>query len=229
MVNDPENSKYQHYLARLQRTFKPRSSRVIIVAIALVTFIAIIVFVKALPHPSPSPLVTRAETASTQSMAQLLPPPQPRPEGQLIQNQAAALPPSPVKEIRPGDDARGSQGLDSLRTLSTLQQELDQIKQEQEKQIQTIASQLELISRQQETSLQAATRMATQILELSQKAAAVSTQHQESVKAIAALETKIGNSQAGEASASIPTPTASSGGNPAVRARATPRVAGLHL
>jgi hypothetical protein len=228
MANDPEQSNYQQYLARLKQGFQSRSSTVIIVAIALVTVIAIILFIKALPPGSPSRLATHSGSATTQSIAQLSAPQQ-QPELQPAPSQTPTVPP-PAKEIRPGDETRPSQASDSLRTLSTLQQQLDQIKQEQEKQLQTIASQLELITRQQEISLQAAGRMATQILELSQKAAAVSTQHQASVQAIAALETRIGNSQAQEAPlTSGPGASAGNTAPPVVTATATPRLPDLHL
>jgi hypothetical protein len=65
--------------------------------------------------------------------------------------------------------------------------------------------------------------MAAQILDLSQKAAAVSTQHQESVRAIAAIEAKIGNSQE---ALSISTRT---GGNNNRVATTASRLADLHL
>jgi hypothetical protein len=184
MAKDPENSKYQQCMARLRQAFQSRFSMTIIVAVAVVTVVAIVVFAKALSRRSP---FTRPELATTQSVGQ------PSEQPKVQQSQTAATP--PAKEMRPGDEIKSSPEPDSLRQLSELQQQLDQIKQAQELQIQTIASQLEIITRQQETSLQAASRMAAQILDLSQKATAVSTQHQESVRAIAALEAKIGNSQ----------------------------------
>jgi len=212
MANDPENPK-------------PRFSRTIIVATAVATVIAVIVFAKSLPRRSPVarpdlPTTTTTTTTTTQSVAQLS-----AQEAEAQPNQAVRTTP-PTKEIRPRDESGSSQGPDELRALSVLQQQLDQVKQAQEQQIQTIASQLELITRHQEASLQAASRMAAQILDLSQKAAAVSTQHQESVRAIAAIEAKIGNSPE---ALSIPTRTGGNNNNNSVGTTTASKLADLRL
>lgn len=234
MTKDPENSKYQRFVARL---FQSRFSTALIVGTAVVTLIAVIVFVKALPRRSRSPLTHTSELATTQAIAQV---PAQKGEVQPGESQVSSSAASSLtkKEIRAGEEGRSpsAQLPDSLRNLSSLQQELDQIKQEQEKQIQTIASQLELITRHQESSLQTASKMAAQILELAQKAAAISTQHQESVRAIAAIEAKMVTSpgQAQEpASNSVPSSNASHDENTvtpgAPTATADSELANLHL
>ena len=133
MVKDPdhENSKFQQYLARLHQLLQSRFSTAIILATAVVTVVAVVVFAKALPRRSRSTL-TRSDLARTQSIAQL---PAQESEVQQSQNQIpTAAPTKEIREIRPGDDARSTQGSASLRSLSALDQEVTQIKQAQEQQ-----------------------------------------------------------------------------------------------
>src|SRR4051812_31324439 len=91
MANDPENPKYQQYLARLERALQSRFPMTIIVAIAVVTVAAILVFAKALPRRSPSArpelLTTTTQSGpaqlSEQSPAEVLQPQQTRQQGQM--------------------------------------------------------------------------------------------------------------------------------------------------
>src|SRR5437660_7610625 len=98
MAKDPENSKYQQYLARLQQLFQSRFSTAIIVATAVLTVAAIIVFAKALPRRSPS---KRPDPGTRQSIA--------RNDTQQGVQQSQAPSTAPAKEAKPDEETRAPQ------------------------------------------------------------------------------------------------------------------------